>query len=158
MGNMKSNIKNNNSIKNNKSEEIIKNEAIELKKIKKIIIVDDVIIMSEIMKEYLTLKGYDTEIICLSSGKDCLDALEDNNDVDIIFMDLIMCPMDGYETAERILEKYKIKIVALSGMVENESRNRCKNIGFEDVIQKPVDYEKLIKKVNNWGFEFIKKD
>ena len=134
--------------------------VIEKKVIKKIVIVDDVIIMATNMKKYLELKKYDLEIICLSNGIECIKYCEEHDDIDLIFMDLIMGRPDGYETSEIILNRpdNKIIIVAMTGMIERESILRCKKIGILDVFEKPVDYEDVIKKLAFFGLTIAKRD
>ena len=121
--------------------------------IKKMLLVDDVEIMSKIMKEYFELSRYNVLINYTTSGKKCIEMCINNNfDYDIVFMDLIMCPMDGYKTAKILLEKKKdIKIIGLTGMVDRESIDKCKNIGMIDVCQKPVNYDLVINKMKNHG-------
>jgi len=133
------------------------NKKIQKKEIKKMLIVDDIEIASNIMKDFILLSGYNLEIDCVNSGDECLKILEKDNNYDIIFMDLLMYPKDGYETSEEVIKKYKnIIVFALTGMVDNESIKRCKKIGIIDIFQKPVNYDDLIEKVQDYGLFFVK--
>ena len=89
--------------------------------VKKMLLVDDVEIMPKIMKDYFELSKYDVLIEYTTTGKECIEMCENNNfDYDIIFMDLIMSPMDGYETSKILSTKSKIlSIVGESFLVKS---------------------------------------
>jgi CheY-like chemotaxis protein len=63
---------------------------------------------------------------------------------DIIFMDLIMPEMDGFESAQKILEyDNTILIVAFTADNMPESRRKAELSGIKDFIAKPVRIEEL---------------
>jgi CheY-like chemotaxis protein len=65
---------------------------------------------------------------------------------DLIFMDLIMPEMDGFESTQKILEYDKsILIVAFSADNMPESRRKAELSGIKDFITKPVRMEELKK-------------
>jgi CheY-like chemotaxis protein len=65
---------------------------------------------------------------------------------DIIFLDLIMPDMDGYETAQKILEYDKtLLIIAFSADNMPDSRRKAELSGIKDFISKPVRMEDLKK-------------
>jgi CheY-like chemotaxis protein len=65
---------------------------------------------------------------------------------DIIFMDLIMPEMDGYESAQKILQHDKSNlIVAFTADSMPESRKKAEMAGIRDFISKPVRIEELKK-------------
>jgi len=65
---------------------------------------------------------------------------------DIIFMDLIMPEMDGYESAQKILQYDKANlIVAFTADSMPESRKKAEMAGIRDFISKPVRIEDLKK-------------
>jgi len=65
---------------------------------------------------------------------------------DLIFMDLIMPEMDGFESARRILEFDKSPlIVAFTADNMPESRKKAELSGIHDFISKPVRIEELKK-------------
>ena len=68
---------------------------------------------------------------------------------EIVFPDLGMPKMDGYETARRLREfpdGDDIFVVALTGWGKGEARRRTRDAGFDDHLTKPVDFG-LLKKV-----------
>jgi CheY-like chemotaxis protein len=65
---------------------------------------------------------------------------------DIIFMDLIMPEMDGYESSRRIIEFDKNSLlVAFTADNMPESRKKAELSGIKDFISKPVRLEELKK-------------
>jgi signal transduction histidine kinase/CheY-like chemotaxis protein len=61
---------------------------------------------------------------------------------DLVFMDLIMPGMNGYETARRMRTLSgpcaQVPIIALTANTAQEDRNRCLNAGMNEMLGKPV--------------------
>ena len=68
---------------------------------------------------------------------------------DIILMDLQMPVMDGYEAAEKILEKTEIPIFAMSAHVLEEEREKCLKIGMSGFIPKPFKIKDLAQIIDS---------
>ncbi len=65
---------------------------------------------------------------------------------DIIFMDLLMPEMDGYQSAQKILASdKKALIVAFSANNMPESRKKAEMFGIKEFISKPVSLDELKK-------------
>jgi CheY-like chemotaxis protein len=63
---------------------------------------------------------------------------------DLIFMDLIMPEMDGFESAQRILKVDKsVLIVAFTADIMPETRRKAELSGIKEFISKPVRIEEL---------------
>lgn len=123
------------------------------KTLKKIIIVDDVISMAQRMKKYYEMLDYEVTVLCAGSGEECLQLCELHKDIDLIFMDLIMYPMDGYTTAEKILKdpRNNIYVIAMSGLIDAESISRCREMGMLNVFEKPVNYDDVVQRLHKMG-------
>ncbi len=58
----------------------------------------------------------------------------------LIFMDIMMPNMDGFEATKRIKEAHKnTMIIALSALDDQASKNKMLSLGAEDYLTKPVD-------------------
>jgi len=70
----------------------------------------------------------------------------DGFDPDLIFVDIGMPGVDGYETARRIRrvgEGCRFRLVALTGWGQEEDRRRAKEAGFDLHLTKPASLETL---------------
>jgi len=90
------------------------------------------------------------------SGVEALAALEDApaGTYDLVFMDLHMPLMDGYEATRQIralgAAKGALPIVALTANVMAEDREACLEAGMDDYLSKPVDPADLAAMLENW--------
>ena len=74
-----------------------------------------------------------------------------NTKYDLIFMDLLMPEMDGYQSAQKILAAdKKALIVAFSANNMPESRKKAEMFGIKEFISKPVSLEDLKKLMSKY--------
>ncbi len=67
-----------------------------------------------------------------------------NTHFDLILMDLNMPVMNGFEASEVIsAENKQIPIIALTALEISEVKDRCRNVGIRDIINKPINKEAL---------------
>ena len=112
----------------------------------KVLVVEDVALNQLLMRTVLDDFGFECDIA--ANGKIAIDKLNNFN-YDIILMDLQMPEMNGFEATEYIRKtmKSKIPIVALTADVTTVDLAKCKAIGMNDYITKPVDEKILYNKV-----------
>ena len=85
----------------------------------------------------------DVKIYHAKDGKEALSYFK-NESIDIIFMDIKMPEMDGYQATIKIREKDKdIPIIAQTAYASAEDKNKIFSLGFNDYIPKPLDESKL---------------
>jgi len=113
----------------------------------KILVVEDMELNQLLMKTLLDDFGFECEIA--ANGKIAIEKLKEKS-FDIILMDLQMPEMNGFEATEYIRNKMKltIPIIALTADVTTVDVAKCREVGMNDYISKPVDerllYSKLI--------------
>lgn len=112
----------------------------------KILVVEDMELNQLLMKTLLDDFGFECEIA--ANGKLAVEKLETNT-YDIILMDLQMPEMNGFEATKYIRETLKltIPIIALTADVTTVDVARCKEVGMNDYISKPVDERLLYTKL-----------
>ena len=112
----------------------------------KVLVVEDVALNQLLMRTVLDDFGFECDIA--ANGKIAIDKLNNFN-YDIILMDLQMPEMNGFEATEYIRNtmKSKIPIIALTADVTTVDLAKCKVIGMNDYITKPVDEKILYNKI-----------
>jgi PAS domain S-box-containing protein len=126
--------------------EIIDLDA-EIKNIK-VLVVEDIALNQLLMKTLLDDFGFERDIA--SNGKIAIEKMQTNT-YDIILMDLQMPEMNGFEATDYIRNKMnsKIPIIALTADVTTVDLAKCKAVGMNDYIAKPVDEKLLYSKIVN---------
>ena len=97
------------------------------------------------------LKKRNINIYRASDGKEALEKIEKHRNIDLVFMDIRMPVMDGFEAAERIREiNPNIKIIAQTAFALEKDKERLLEAGFDGYISKPVhknDIENIFSEV-----------
>ena len=108
----------------------------------KVLVVEDIALNQLLMKTLLDDFGFEGDIV--SNGKIAIEKLQTKS-YDIILMDLQMPEMNGFEATKYIRNQMnsKIPIVALTADVTTVDLAKCKEVGMNDYIAKPID-EKLL--------------
>jgi PAS domain S-box-containing protein len=112
----------------------------------KILVVEDIPLNQLLMKTLMDDFGFECDIA--SNGKIAVDKLQGNT-YDLILMDLQMPVMNGFEATDFIRKELKsqIPIMALTADVTTVDLEKCKAVGMDDYISKPVDDRLLRSKI-----------
>jgi hypothetical protein len=116
---------------------------------KKILIAEDSNIVLSVVTKILENMNY--EVVGVKNGEELLKSVEDHP-FDLILMDINMPKMDGITCTKHIRENKikrikEIPIIAISGNAMNYSVEEYKELGINDLIQKPIDFDLLAKKI-----------
>lgn len=118
---------------------------------KSILLVDDD--MRNIFALSSVLEGYNMDISFAQNGREALEHLENNPGVQLVFMDIMMPEMDGYETMKHIRSKPEydqLVIIALTARALEEDRTKCLEAGANDYISKPINTTQLVSVLKLW--------
>ena len=96
---------------------------------------------------YLTAEGY--HVIQAYDGFQALDAIQKNEDIQLILMDIMMPRLDGVRATMKIRETRNIPIIMLSAKSEDNDKILGLNIGADDYITKPFNPMELIARVRS---------
>jgi CheY-like chemotaxis protein len=112
---------------------------------KLILVVDDEADIIFILKSILSKKGYFVKEAF--SGEECLEILKKERP-DMIFMDIMMPGIDGWETARKIKTNPKTKSIPISMLsvkCDSEDKNRSQDYSLADHhLCKPVNFETVL--------------
>jgi PAS domain S-box-containing protein len=112
----------------------------------KVLVVEDMALNQLLMKTLLDDFGFERDIA--DNGRIAVEKLQLNS-YDIILMDLHMPEMNGFEATEYIRNQLhsKIPIIALTADVTTVDLEKCRAVGMNDYIAKPVDERLLYSKI-----------
>lgn len=92
-------------------------------------------------------------VITAENGVQCLEKINELDQVDIILMDIMMPIMDGYETIRKIRsmeEDSETPIIALTAKAMKGDRDKCLDAGANDYISKPMKLDQLLSAMRVW--------
>lgn len=112
----------------------------------KILLVEDDPNLGMLLKDYLTLKGFD--IVWEKDGEAGFNAFN-NDDFHLCVLDVMLPKMDGFTLAKQILKVNKHNpIVFLTAKSQIEDLQEGFSIGADDYISKPFSSEELLMRIN----------
>jgi two-component system chemotaxis sensor kinase CheA len=118
---------------------------------KKVLLVDDD--MRNIFALTTALEANQMKVIFAENGREGLELLRANPDVDLVLMDIMMPEMDGYEAMRAIrqsAEHEDLPIIALTAKAMKNDRAKCIDAGASDYISKPLNLEQLFSLMRVW--------
>ena len=109
-----------------------------------ILIVDDEIKITQVIKAYLDKEGY----ICIvaNNGEQALEYFYNNN-FDLIILDRMIPDISGEDICKKIRETSMVHIIMLTAKIEDEDRIDGFNIGCDDYVCKPFNVKELVLRV-----------
>ncbi|MGK0267932.1 MAG: chemotaxis protein CheY-P-specific phosphatase CheC [Paraglaciecola sp.] len=95
--------------------------------------------------------AWDVDISFAENGQEALDMIRAGK-ADVMFLDLNMPVMDGYQTMQIIKdEDLPTMVIVVSGDVQPEARTRMLALGVLEFIRKPTDNAKLVEILTQFG-------
>jgi CheY-like chemotaxis protein len=107
---------------------------------KKVLLVDDERIFHFLSTKIIEVSGIKCEIHSAFDGKEALDLIAGNLSPDLIFVDLDMPNMNGFQFVETYKKNpaNQAKTVVLSSSVTEEERKRVLALGADIYMSKPL--------------------
>jgi len=114
---------------------------------KKILLVEDDLNLGSLLKDYLTLKGYNvTRCFNGEEGKNVFF----EGSFDLLLLDVMMPKLDGFTLAKHIRKTDKqTPIIFLTAKSMLEDKLKGLKIGSDDYITKPFNSEELLLRIDN---------
>lgn len=117
---------------------------------KRVLLVEDNRVNQKVAR--LTLEQFGCEVTIANNGREAVELADGPLAFDLILMDVNMPVMDGYEATRNIRQldhpNATASIIAMTGMVFDDDRERCFAAGMNDVMTKPFSLPDLRDRVN----------
>ena len=122
---------------------------------KRVMIAEDSSVIQNLTSKIL--KHQDYEVISVKNGQQVLDKLS-KMDFNVILLDITMPVMDGMECAKKIRamddkKKSQVPIIAITGNSKNYSLADFREVGINEYMQKPLDFDVLVDMVKDYSEE-----
>lgn len=129
--------------------ELLETKAIESSKKLNILIVEDDIINQKLAARILTKLGFRATIA--NNGQEALDLLKKQY-YDLIFMDIQMPVLDGYQATQQIIAEFAQypPILAMTANAMEGDREKCLAVGMSDYLSKPISITKIKSMLDKW--------
>jgi hypothetical protein len=102
------------------------------------------------------LEQHEMNVIYAENGRDALERLDQQDNIDIVLMDIMMPEMDGYEAMRRIRKSSRyanVPIIALTAKAMMGDREKCTEAGASDYVTKPVEPAQLVSLLRVWLYK-----
>lgn len=116
----------------------------------KILIVDDDPINLQVLNNHLSLQNY--TVIQALNGEQALLAIEREQDLDLIVLDIMMPRMSGYEVCAKLREKYpshQLPVVMLTAKNQISDLITGFKFGANDYLTKPFSKDELLTRIKS---------
>jgi CheY-like chemotaxis protein len=115
----------------------------------KILVVEDEVITSDLLRRYFEMVGYD--VVSALNGTTALEIAREQKP-EVVILDIMLPDMDGYEICRQLRSDERtrrIPIIFLTQKDERRDRLDGLGLGADDYITKPFDVEELRLRVHN---------
>jgi two-component system cell cycle response regulator DivK len=113
---------------------------------KKILIAEDSLAIQKLTKNIFQNQGF--EITTARNGEQVLEIMKEET-FDAILLDIVMPVLDGITTAKRIRDLEAnpgdLPLIAITGNPNNYTEHEYFEFGFDRVMQKPINFDVLLK-------------
>ncbi|PJA98017.1 MAG: hypothetical protein CO128_09520 [Ignavibacteriales bacterium CG_4_9_14_3_um_filter_30_11] len=118
----------------------------------RILIAEDNLVNQKVAIRTFEKMGYRVDVV--ANGQEAVQGVR-NIKYDIVFMDVLMPEMDGYEATKLILdeqnENTRPRIIAMTANAMQGDKETCLKAGMDDYISKPIHIDELQKLIISWG-------
>ncbi|WP_321371634.1 PAS domain S-box protein [uncultured Draconibacterium sp.] len=113
-----------------------------------VLIAEDDPVSTELLK--IILHDKSKKIFVAENGKNAVEIVKQNPEIDLIMMDIKMPVMDGFEATEKIRDFNKdVKIIAQTAFAQEQDALKAFQSGCNNYIPKPINATDLFTLINN---------
>ena len=110
----------------------------------KILLVEDDLEISEMLKNYLTTENY--EIICAADGQEACDQF-DNDTYSLVLLDLMIPKISGMDVMQHIRKNSVVPIIIVSAKDTETDKTLGLGLGADDYITKPFSVVEVLARI-----------
>jgi CheY-like chemotaxis protein len=114
----------------------------------KVLVVDDSLSVRKVVER--ALLGRQMEVVCAATGSEALERFE-RDEPDVVVCDVLMPDKDGYEICEFVKRHPRLgatPVLLMSGIVNDEVRERAARVKSADVLSKPFAADDLLRRLD----------
>lgn len=111
----------------------------------KVLVVDDEARMRKLVKDFLTIKGF--QVIEAGDGEEAVDLFFAQKDIALIILDVMMPKMDGWDVCKTIRQYSQVPVIMLTARGEERDELQGFGIGADEYISKPFSPKILVARV-----------
>jgi CheY-like chemotaxis protein/predicted regulator of Ras-like GTPase activity (Roadblock/LC7/MglB family) len=114
----------------------------------KVLVVDDSLSVRKVVER--ALLGRQMEVVCAATGSEALERIE-RDEPDVVVCDVVMPDKDGYEICDFVKRHPRLgrtPVLLMSGIVNDEVRERAARVQSADVLSKPFAADELLRRLD----------
>ena len=112
----------------------------------KIMVIDDDVKLSNLIKEFLGPHKY--HVVCFNNPVVALEKIKPTKP-DLIILDIMMPEMDGFQVLRKIRERLQVPIIMLTARGEVSDRIVGLELGADDYLSKPFEPRELLARIQS---------
>ena len=109
-----------------------------------LLIIDDDIELSNLLKEYLIMEGFNVTA-CFDGAAGLAKSFDDT--IDLILLDVMMPKLDGFEVLKALGGNHKTPILMLTAKGDDNDRVKGLELGADDYLAKPFHHKELLARI-----------
>jgi CheY-like chemotaxis protein/predicted regulator of Ras-like GTPase activity (Roadblock/LC7/MglB family) len=113
----------------------------------KVLVVDDSLSVRKVVERALV--GRHIEVVCAATGSEAMERIE-RDEPDVVVCDVVMPDKDGYEICDFVKRHPRLArtpVLLMSGIVNDDVRERAARVQSADVLSKPFAADDLLRRL-----------
>jgi CheY-like chemotaxis protein len=136
-----------------REEKVAHEEFGDSREVLRVLVVEDNAVNQRLIQRLLEKRGH--RVTVANNGREAAEAVQSES-FDLVFMDVQMPEMDGFEATATIREREKgggahLPIVALTAHAMKGDREKCLERGMDDYLTKPIQPQELDAILERWS-------
>ena len=112
---------------------------------KNILLIDDDLELTELLKEYLTPQGYELDIV--HDGETGLSLATSSKHYDLILLDVMLPKLDGFEVLKKLRTCHLTPVLMLTAKGDDFDKILGLEMGADDYLAKPFNHRELSARI-----------